>query len=543
MCTITSFKPIFTLNPPLEAHPCVQLLASSPSSPRTHCSKLIRVYDHWLGASEEMNCNSIYVPPEVLDNIVQRVPNSSLKSFRQSCKQASVAGALKLFRIVYVSRHGEDWDKLRAISEHPLFSQMVEETIYDTSAYTWGMTKRSYYLSLFSQGLNEGALGVRNLRRVSSPKYSKAALQRGYKEYKKEYETQRDRTPLDQQYMQPDMAHQSPLFSKLPQQLVCLVTALGRLPRIKALAVMDLRYDKHRWEHDENTYFVAGSSDITEFSFSISHHGRRGFETVKLHPTPWERYRGGALRDQEFRWLQGFRLLCQAVSMAKIKSIRSFKVGAQESEAGIPLTVFNARDGQYFSKMFMPLQRIDIDLTFPRYYRDFHLDEADQQKSPAIAMGRLTKALQRSQVYDLSLNFNLSSGDLIVVTQMFNALKDSRLPNLRSFTLKRAIVAEQTFLDFMISHSTLRTLICEQVEMDDHEPTEHLINADYADDIRLGPWHRTLKRMAEAKIPLQRLSISLGRMTPSYSDASVIYDARNVKGIFTGDYSLDFAIH
>ena len=75
------------------------------------------------------------LPVEVLEDIVQLLPRTSIKNARLTCKHWREVGARYLFRRTYFAPQQEILDLFAKITSDKAFASNVEELIYDARLF------------------------------------------------------------------------------------------------------------------------------------------------------------------------------------------------------------------------------------------------------------------------------------------------------------------------------------------------------------------------------------------------------------------------
>ncbi len=134
-----------------------------------------------------MNIGSAYLPLETLSSIARCLEVRDVMSSRLVCKAFNYAASPFLIEEAWISSDCRDWERLTAISKHEVFSKYVHTITYYASVYDSDLLDPNQYIA---------ALGTTNYirepgkRAASKFQYSKAAVLRGYRQFKEYYKTQ-----------------------------------------------------------------------------------------------------------------------------------------------------------------------------------------------------------------------------------------------------------------------------------------------------------------------------------------------------------------
>ena len=93
----------------------------------------------------------MYLPNEIVLQILTSLKKSDLKSARLVSKTWATFAAERLFAHAYVSAHPDNLDVFIAITQHPLLSKCVKTLIYDAVDFVDNYTKERYFLKLWQQ--------------------------------------------------------------------------------------------------------------------------------------------------------------------------------------------------------------------------------------------------------------------------------------------------------------------------------------------------------------------------------------------------------
>lgn len=287
------------------------------------------------------------LPLELLENVLERLESSTIKAVRQVCRQLNQAASQFLIRTVWISTQPQDWEKLKAISEHDIFSKRVREVVYDASYYDAELLNRQFYLT---------TLGLDNENHESGNTitYSKTSVLRGYRIYQQRFIAQQ--VSLNQTGQTPERPeagmHQpepnnivrafragtSSPDSNSPE-LAYLIKALRLMPRVKHFGVSSRRYH-YRCMRREAYLLRHGNTSITpEFlqqqsSFSLERGGDESAAAAIMHPRPWYPQDTKVTNELAMVWYRGFFVLQQAVAVLALPKPISMDLDIHRSPYG-----------------------------------------------------------------------------------------------------------------------------------------------------------------------------------------------------------------
>jgi len=240
------------------------------------------------------------LPFELLEKVLRHLNYRNIKAVRLVCRQLNQAASRFLIRTVWISTQPEDWEKLKAISEHAIFSKRVREVVYDASYYEAKLLQSDVYFDTL--GLDNKSDGC---GRIIT--YSKSSVLRGYNIRQQRFAAQQSLLCQTGQTQQRDEAgpNQSKpgtidrasragiksQHSSLPE-LACLNKALRLMPGVKNFRVSSRRY--HYRCVKREAYLLRRTrlspwSLQRQSSFSLEHGGDDSAAAVVMHPRPWTR--------------------------------------------------------------------------------------------------------------------------------------------------------------------------------------------------------------------------------------------------------------
>lgn len=416
-----------------------------------------------------MDSGSSYLPVEVVANIIGNLPNEDQKNIRLVSRNFDVLATQFLFESIYISSRFVDRKNFTEVSNHPVFSQLVKEVVYDATniAFTEGedhfLANRASYTRFLDTQLG----------RSTGAKYSKASFRRGFKIFFADFQeqaklsryTEDDMTNIVYSHLLPpdfsarlmQQPSHDDIVKYLPDDLVRLVHGLPRMPNVRRFKLTDRRYLKssecrnpihHLWQDDDNS-----------LSVSVKNEGIRGLETVVLNPRPWPNKNERAERMGCNRsWYRGFFVLTQAASMTNMGKLKSFSVERAHMMSGLSQAVLSMsqRELYHTKNAFSNLTTIRLKIqTGPLHGKTW--SEAMWRGGLAQILG----AAKNLQILDLRMNaVNINP---VPFTELMGT---HTWPNLREFTLATVILMldGDGFLEFFERHrKSLRSLWLEEV--------------------------------------------------------------------------------
>lgn len=465
------------------------------SSPRKFIEKATNSYQASLALDKLVLSNSIKVlvqsklkllltitamdialsclPPEIAVNILRWLPAKDNKNVRLVSKFFNVIASQFVFESLYISTKLKDREAFTAVSEHPFLSQLVKEVVFDSTnimcedrGERFDLNRPSYISFLASR-----LLAVSSTSSSSVVYCSRGSLNRGYDSFLKGFHEQSrlakydgdDLTrnsdilsrPADFSSLLMDPKNHSDLARYLPDDLVCLVHGLPRMPRVRRFKITDRRYSNTaKYRKQKYSCF---NNNITRLSVSVNHLGIRGTDEAILNPRPWPSIdeQGGAL---DRSWYRGFFVLAQAASMTNMRTLESFKVERDCIKSGLSHTVFNMSQRELFhtTNVFSNLTIIELKIQTACC--------TGKSWDDTIARGDLARVLgaaKHLEILDLRMDV-VNSNPVDFAT----LLGTHTWPNLHKFTLAAVMLKFEGngFLEFFNRHRyTLRSLWLEEV--------------------------------------------------------------------------------
>lgn len=485
-----------------------------------------------------MDLGFCYIPAEVAVEIIAYLPNKDLKNVRLVSKRFNAFGSQFLFQSMYISGQRKDREAFTAVSKHPDFSQSVREVVYDSTNITF--LEEEEHVVFNKTNYTRFLLGCHEYPPGTNSKYTKAAIHRGFKSFTQHYEEQRKlaeygevdsthwmqfgRLPENFDSLIMDPTRQSEILRYLPDDLVCLVAALPRMPRVKRFVISDNRYSqdvKHAQVHSCRTW----SGIPQELTLTIKHKGIRGIDEVIIDPRPWpslvEEY---PPTDCDRSWFRGFGVLMQAASMTNMSTLESFTVKRDCGMSGLSHAIFqmSSRELYHTKNAFSNLKEIQLKIN-TGFLDGMHWPETVEFGGLAQILGNITHL----EKLDLRLDLVVSAEDDDAIS--FGELVGShKWPNLHSITLSNMILKSDGygFLEFFNRHRrTIRTMRLKQVLI---QPTDPLAEPDKS-ELSPGNWSNIFISMASGELNLTNLTLQSGlsrhsRLTYFHScDAEKVY--------------------
>ncbi|KAL8964996.1 MAG: hypothetical protein Q9197_006718 [Variospora fuerteventurae] len=281
-----------------------------------------------------MDFNKIFVPPEVLIGVIERLPGKDIRSLRAVCRGLNEYASPFAIQRVYLSTQWKDRENLTRISQHPMLSKSVHEILVDVNNYEEDWLGLAAYQRLFAE--SKDPLAEEHL-------YTEIAVTRGHALYREAYDEDAtlraycgnfltrsiddDFRPHGFEKMLFDPTCFYRVAEYLPDDLVRLVRALPRLPNAVKITLSD-----HR-SVEQSHYRCHG--EFNEHTFTIKNENQIGCEAVVLDPIPWPDW----TEEQDYvrceAWYRGFRVMVQALAMASDHNIKSVSIGRKESNSGL----------------------------------------------------------------------------------------------------------------------------------------------------------------------------------------------------------------
>lgn len=462
-----------------------------------------------------MDFGPVFLPAETLVNIIRRLPKEDNKNVRLVSKGLNLIATPFLYESLIISTQVKDRENFTAIAEHPAFSQLVKEVLYDSTnmhyadgGEQFNPNQTSYTRFLFKRMNFTGPTNAK------TGNFTKASMHRGFKIFEKNLYEQvelaryhgEDMTRLFA--MRPDnfssllmdQKNHRDVAKYLPDDLVRLVHGLPRMPGVKRFVITDCRYAK-----DDNG--VPGCLSVT-----INNEGVRGIDEVIINPRHWLNANEAARDDDINRsWYRGFFVLAQAASMTGMTRLKSFEVACITS--GLSHTIFDMSPREIFhtANAFRNLTNIRLKI---------QASSSPMMRTTwqnTIARGGLAKVLgaaKHLEILDLRMEF--VNPNPILFAELVGS---HTWPNLRKFTLARVslYLDQDGFLQFFERHRyTLRGLWLQDVMIVTQEEalavwseearflTEQIASQEYSG--RWSHWDDILETMG-------RLAVGLTEMT------------------------------
>ncbi|MCJ1466828.1 hypothetical protein MMC07_005449 [Pseudocyphellaria aurata] len=418
-----------------------------------------------------MDFGFLSLPAETVAHIIQCLPKKDIKNVRLVSKNMNVIATRFLFESLIISTCLKDRENFTAISQHPVFSQLVKEVVHDSTHVTcaegrerFALSRASYTRFLFPRMNATDSTGV------TSRKCSKASIHRGYKIFAKNFHDQAElawlsgddlTNPLDVVSRPANFAsllmdpqnHRN-VAKHLPDDLVRLVHGLPRMPKVRRFVITDCRYSK---DPDQ----AADSNGLVKLSATINNQGVRGKDEVILNPRPWLNAKEVATtRRIDRSWYRGFFVLTQAISMTHVTTVKSFKVERNSITSGLSGEVFDMSPRELFhaANAFRNLTTVQL-----KIQTGWNPEMATRWQD-TMARGDLAQILgAATHLKFLDLRMEAVNPYPIHFARLIST---HTWPNLHKFTLARvALVSDgEGFLEFFERHrDTLRGLWLEEV--------------------------------------------------------------------------------
>ncbi|KAI4181553.1 MAG: hypothetical protein L6R41_006560 [Letrouitia leprolyta] len=322
-----------------------------------------------------MDPQSLFVPPEVLLTIIELLPCGDVRSLRAVCATLNFYCLPYAIRRVYLSTHWKDRENLTQISQHPALSQFVEEIVYDSTNYEDYLTDLDTYKELLTTGAKKSR---------GSQSSTNSSIIRGHALYQQAYAEQASlreyrgpcmTRPMDDtvrpRHFEAMLCVASCFYQVaeyLPDDLVRLVRALTRMPKVNRITLSDCRWTKH---HD-HAQVALDWTDICSrpHTYSIYNQGKRGLEAVVVDPRPWPEITENSIPAFDVNWYRGFRVVTQALAMTGNDSVTHLGIERDGTASGLSWTMLQpaSHDASIMCRSFRHLKTIDlqIDTTAPR---------------------------------------------------------------------------------------------------------------------------------------------------------------------------------
>ncbi|MCJ1345555.1 hypothetical protein MMC31_003762, partial [Peltigera leucophlebia] len=469
-----------------------------------------------------MNFGRNFVPAEILVEIIQCLSKKDIKSVRRTSKGLNDIATRYLFGSVYISSRLKDREAFTAISDHPVFSHLVTELVYDSTNISFLEGQEQFNLNRTSY--TRFLTGCQ-----SSPRpieFSKAALGRGFKSFAARFQEHLNLAEYDGE----ELTHWSPFrrppfrrppesrrsndnFSSLlmdnsslpaalnylPDDLVRLLKGIPQMPNLKHFVISDTRYAKNT-KHRVHSCWDYEGGDIRELTLTINKKGVRGADEIILDPRPWpSRLEEWPPSDCDRTWYRGFPVLMQAASMLNMTTLESFTVERDCPKSGISHVMFHMSPQRlrHTINAFSNLKTIQLKIHTTRFegmrWRD------------TVASGCLMNILEAARhLQDLDLRLDSLSCETDYLVPFGKIVGVGYWPSLRKVALANMALSlnQNGFLEFFDRHrQTLCDLWVEDVMIlsdtwsSNHGPKQIHEN-----------WIQTFRSMASDDIRLRNFS-------------------------------------
>jgi hypothetical protein len=286
------------------------------------------------------------LPTEILRYIAEILPVQDVRNVRLTCKYLGAIAERFLLRTLWISPAIRDQTIMLDIANHESLSTMVEVIKYDasttvrTNPRTQAYFSRSKYIKYFQSGREFEAFDGRS--------FDRRQILRGYQRYKERQREENQVLPYSQANM--TRPHRSLAPSELvshprgqdntaddlPSDLLALIKALPRFPRLKTFILSDCRY---RHTNTSQNRFKARHSSLT---CSIKRIGN--VDAIVLDPQQWPAHIGD---ENPFgrHLFRGLTVLTQAASVAN-SYIRSFEIERASEASGVCYQALNLSESE-----------------------------------------------------------------------------------------------------------------------------------------------------------------------------------------------------
>ncbi|KAG7001379.1 hypothetical protein G7Y79_00032g067320 [Physcia stellaris] len=460
-----------------------------------------------------MDIGSIHLPLETLSLIFSHLKPKfyereirHLQNARLVCRSFNDAASPFLITKVWISTDVSEWERLRKIAGHPVFGRCVREIEYDGAYYETGFLSRRDYVDALGSASNPRTRGLTCACDGSAVTYTKAAVLRGYREYKRRFLHQAQLEKYSGDHMTDFFftRHHPPgltqmieacdvdgLEAHLPGNLISLVRALRSMPRVNRLVFTGdvKRGSRHYWHHADLSYLREPEC----FSFTIENEGVRGQDKVIIDPRPWPDSQMEPL-DKSSRNF-GFHVLTQAASMVGISALTSFTATAcgYGIRNGISHWAFRMSPTQltHARNAFRNLTEIELQISTNEY-------EGYPQLQPNINSGNIALCLGAARgLKTLDLAFDAPYTE---VPHLETILGKDLWSSLYDVSLKNFYVREKHLMLFLLRHKASLRKLCLDYMLLQH--------SDYASEEFHEPvtWKNAYRQMSE--LSLEPLTIS-----------------------------------
>ena len=257
-----------------------------------------------------MEIASCHVPFEVLECTFRLLELQDIKATRQVCRVFNSAASHFLIRSAWISTQPPDWQRLKAISEHDIFSKSVREIIYDATYYERDLTHVKTYLrrlKIYDTGHEE-----------HDPKYSRESALRGHGKYQERFLWQQKALDRGIQGGSHGEAYRRLSKGLLGEgDLASLVRALGRMPRVQTLGISCRRNHSKRLRRRAIHKWYC---QPLEYSLEDTHN--ENLIAAVLHPRPFSL--DGVLPERHlYIWDRALALMDMASHASKLQPIKN----------------------------------------------------------------------------------------------------------------------------------------------------------------------------------------------------------------------------
>ncbi|KAI4172353.1 MAG: hypothetical protein LQ343_003612 [Gyalolechia ehrenbergii] len=469
-----------------------------------------------------MDLQGSFVPPEVLLTIIKLLPCEDIRSLRKVCTILNAYSTPYAIRRIYLSAHWRDRENMTRISQHPVLSRFIEEIVYDSTNCEEHLTDLDAYKDLFGAG---------TLRQQDGQSYTEMSVIRGHAFYHgicseqaslREYRGPHLTRPMDDSVRPPNfeaMLYSPHFFSQvmeyLPDDLVRLVRALPRMPRVSQITLSDCRWTTH----PDRCQILQDWKDSLgrPSTFSIHNKGRRGLEAAVLNPRPWpeitEEFNPAFDRD----WYRGFRVITQALAMTRNHGVTHLGIERDGFASGLSWTMLQLSPPEtvMLSSAFRNLKVIvlKIDTTSPPNNGQF------ANGNPCLAAA-LASA---HSLEHLTIHFDRQDyfGEPYVTS--FDGLVGYRYwPHLQSVSFANIVFPKRDVLLFLARHRfKLEALVLDRVFLATSRPNESERDNTYQ-------WKDIFRFMASRMLALQSLTVYTD---PAYDWTNPRFHACNAKDV------------
>lgn len=460
-----------------------------------------------------MDIGSIHLPLETLSLIFSHLKPDfyqreikHLQNARLVCRSFHDAASPFLITKVWISSDVKDWERLGQIAGHPVFGKCVREVEYDGAYYETGFLSQRDYVDALGSASNPRTREFTCACDGWAVTYTKAAVLRGHREYKRRFLHQeqlevysgdhmtnlfstRDHPPgLTQMIEACDV---DGLEAHLPSNLICLVRALRSMTRVNRLVFTGdvKRGSRHYWHHSDLSKLRY--SDC--FSFTIENEGIRGQDKVIIDPRPWP---DSQTEPMDNPWCyRGFHVLTQAASMVGRSALTSFTATAcgYGIRNGIGHWAFRMSPIQlkHARNTFRNLTEVELQIATNEYNGYPLLGSTINNGNVALCLG----AAKGLKTLDLAFDSPYTE-----VRHLETILGKDVWPSLYDVSLKNFYVRQEHLMSFLLRHkASLRKLYLEYMLLQ---------FSDYGSEEFDEPvtWKNAYRQMSE--LSLEELTIS-----------------------------------